>query len=72
MTKKELMQRVVDELPEEADWSDAIDRLLYIKGIERGLASCLVRRPDSSSGHGEKDRADGRTEPRPRAAMSRP
>jgi predicted transcriptional regulator len=38
MTKKELMHKVVDQLPDEADWDEAIDRLLYIKGIERGLA----------------------------------
>jgi predicted transcriptional regulator len=36
--KKEIMHRVIDELPEEADLDDAIERLLYIKGIERGLA----------------------------------
>jgi predicted transcriptional regulator len=38
MTKKELMHKVVDQLSDEADWDEAIDRLLYIKGIERGLA----------------------------------
>lgn len=38
MTRKDLMHKVVDQLPDEADWDEAIDRLLYIKGIERGLA----------------------------------
>lgn len=37
VTKKEIIQRIVDELPDEADWDDAIDRLMYIEGIERGL-----------------------------------
>lgn len=37
MTKKELMHKVVDQLPDEADWDEYIDRVLYIKGIERGL-----------------------------------
>jgi predicted transcriptional regulator len=38
VTKKEIMHRVVEQLPDEADWDEAIDRLMYIKGIERGLA----------------------------------
>jgi len=38
VSKKEIMHRVVDQLPEEADFDEAIDRLMYIKGIERGLA----------------------------------
>jgi len=38
VTKKEIMHRVVEQLPDEADWDKAIDRLMYIKGIERGLA----------------------------------
>ena len=38
VTKKEIMHRVVDQLPEEADFDEAIDRLMYIKGSERGIA----------------------------------
>jgi predicted transcriptional regulator len=44
VTKKEIMHRVVDQLPDEADWDEAIDRLMYIKGIERGLADVEVGR----------------------------
>jgi predicted transcriptional regulator len=38
MTKKELMMKAIEELPEDAEFDDAIDRLLYLAGIERGLA----------------------------------
>jgi len=38
VTKKEIMHRVVDQLPDEADFDEAIERLMYVKGIERGLA----------------------------------
>jgi len=38
VTKKDLMHKVVDQLPDEPSWEDAIDRMLYIQGIERGLA----------------------------------
>ena len=44
VTKKDLMHKVVDQLPDEADWDDAIDRLLYIEGIERGLADVKAGR----------------------------
>ena len=44
VTKKEIMHRVVEQLPEEADWDEAIDRLMYIKGIERGLADVKAGR----------------------------
>ena len=37
MTRKELLHKVVDELPDEPDWDEVIDRILYIQGIERGL-----------------------------------
>jgi predicted transcriptional regulator len=37
MTNKELMHRIVDQLPDEADVDDIIERLLFIQGIERGL-----------------------------------
>jgi predicted transcriptional regulator len=37
MTRKELLYKVVDELPDEPDWDEVIDRILYIQGIERGL-----------------------------------
>lgn len=37
MTTKEIMQKVMAELPEDAALEDAIDRLLYIQGIQRGL-----------------------------------
>ena len=37
VTKKEIMHRVVEQLPDEAGWDEAIDRLMYLKGIERGL-----------------------------------
>ncbi len=38
MTKKELMQKALQELPDDADYDEAIDRLLYLQGVERGLA----------------------------------
>lgn len=38
MTKKELMQKALEDLPEDADYDEAIDLLLYLQGIERGLA----------------------------------
>jgi predicted transcriptional regulator len=38
MTKKELMMKAIEELPEDAEIDDGIDRLLYLAGIERGLA----------------------------------
>ena len=44
VTKKEIMHRVVDQLPDEADFDEAIDRLMYIKGIERGLADAEAGR----------------------------
>jgi predicted transcriptional regulator len=37
-TKKDLILRAIQELPNDADFEDAIDRLLYLAGIERGLA----------------------------------
>ena len=37
MTTKELLEKVIAELPEDADLDEAIDRLLYIQGIQRGL-----------------------------------
>jgi hypothetical protein len=37
MTRKELLHKVVDQLPDNPDWADVVDRILYIEGIERGL-----------------------------------
>jgi len=44
MTKKELMIRALEELPDDAEFDDAIDRLLYLAGIERGLADAEAGR----------------------------
>jgi len=44
MTTKELLHKIADELPEEADLSEVIDRLLYLQGIERGLSDVKAGR----------------------------
>ena len=38
MTKKELMLKAIEELPDDAEFDDAIDYLIYLAGIEEGLA----------------------------------